>query len=128
MKFFFKSTDRKAKEALSSKEIYDLALDRLATAFKITKKELRPEMVFGKDLKSQKSVLFLFAEDKLMAVFEDVNFVTTAVFRREKDFFGDVDIEKIYARTVGEYCKHMVRCYQIAPDIVESVLKPEVER
>jgi len=123
MEIFLKMPNKTERGILSSEKVYDLALCRLAAVFKVKKGELRPEMIFGEDLKSPKKRFFFSIEDNLIDVYEDVSFITTAVYRKNKEFFGDVALEEIHANTVDEYCKHMVRCYRVVPDLVESVLK-----
>ena len=109
----------------SDRQIYDLALDRIARIFNVNRESLLPNMVFGKDLRPRKKILFFFGGQELTDVAEDINFVTTTIIRkkRTKDFFGDIDIEKICAQTVDEYCKHMVKCYVADQHAVEDVLR-----
>jgi hypothetical protein len=97
------------------KVIRERAFARISALFGIPVQELRESFRFGEEL--HPSVASAFRDNEVEDVVDDIVNVSTPLMIRE---FGKGvwDI-----KTLGDYCDHMVRCYELSPRAVSKVLK-----
>lgn len=96
------------------KRIRECALSRIADIFGVPVEQLRHELIFGKDLNA--SFVSDFRFNQLDQVFHDIRDVADRKITRE--FSKGL----LTICTVGEYCDHMVRCYETMPEEVSRIL------
>ena len=98
----------------SDSEIALAARQRIAQVFGMLVERLRPEHVFGEDLKSSGRSDFKYNEyDQMLHDIRDV---------ADRQSLKQIDSGALEIRTVAEYCDHMVRCYHTNEKAVLSAL------
>ena len=95
--------------------IREHALARIAEIFGIPVTMLRQDTKFGEDLKASFRSDFRFNE------FDKVDFDIRDVADRKITKELNKGEATIY--TVGDYCDHMVRCYETKPEDVSIILR-----
>lgn len=95
--------------------IREHALARIADLFNIPIEELRLDAVLGKDLHA--TFRSYFRHNEMDRVDFDIRDVADRKINKELNN-GETTIY-----TVGDYCDHMVRCYETKPEDVSRILK-----
>lgn len=96
------------------KWLWDAAMKRVAEVFGISIDDLRPELTFGEDLKC--SFVSDFRRNEFDMIGDDINDVA------DRNVAKELASGTLVITTVGDYCRHMVRCYEAKPEDVEHVL------
>jgi hypothetical protein len=98
----------------SDSEIALAARQRIAKVFGMLADRIRPEHVFGEDLRSSGKSDFKYNEyDQMLHDIRDC---------ADRQSLKQIDSGALEVRTVAEYCDHMVRCYQTNEKAVLSAL------
>lgn len=97
-------------------DICKFSLLRIAKIFNIPVDSLRRESEFGKDLKASSSS-GLFKRNEYDQIEEDIYNVTN------RQVYKELVSGNLTIRTVGDYCDHMARCFEINPEDVIYVLE-----
>lgn len=98
----------------SDSEIVLAARQRIAHVFGMLVDRVRPELIFGEDLKSSGRSDFKYNEyDQMLHDIRDV---------ADRQSLKEIDSGALEIRTVAEYCDHMVRCYRTNEKAVLSAL------
>ncbi|MBV34777.1 MAG: hypothetical protein CMP47_04885 [Rickettsiales bacterium] len=93
-------------------EVYELALKRLADIFSISELTLKPEMRFGKDLKSIKASGFKYNEfDRVLFDIEDLS---------SRKMYKKLEKGEVKINTVDDYCNFIISCYFCCSSSVEA--------
>ena len=95
--------------------IRERALLRVAGVFHIPVETLRREQVFGVDLNP--SFVSDFRRNELDQIGDDITDVA------DRAVVKQLESGQLVIRTVGDYCDHMVRCYEMKPEDVKHVLE-----
>ena len=113
MKTVVAGTERKIMK-YSDSEIALAARQKIAKVFGVQADGVRPEYVFGEDLKSSSRSDFKYNEfDQMLHDIRDV---------ADRQVLKEIDSGALEIRTVAEYCDHMVRCYSTNEKAVTDVL------
>jgi hypothetical protein len=99
------------------KQIWDAAMRRVADVFGITLDALRPELKFGEDLK--RSFVSDFRRNEFDLINDDIHDVADRKVKK------DIASGALVIRTVEDYCRHMIRCYEAKPKAVKQALRIE---
>ncbi|WP_338525131.1 hypothetical protein NUH87_05675 [Pseudomonas batumici] len=99
------------------KRIWDAAMRRVAAVFGIALDALRLEQKFGEDLKS--SFVSNFKRNEFDLINDDIYDVV------DRKVAKDIASGALVIRTVEDYCRYMVRCYETNPKAVRQVLRIE---
>lgn len=97
------------------KRIWDASMRRVAEVFGVSLGALRPELEFGEDLKS--SFVSDFRRNEFDLINDDIHDVADR--KVAKDMASGV----LVIRTVEDYCRYMIRCYETRQDAVKQVLR-----
>lgn len=98
----------------SEETIRILALKRVATLFDVAIESLSLDARFGTELHAKPRSFFRDnAFDEIDGDIKD------AADKKLRDQMGRGEYEIC---TVGDYCAHMVRCYELRPKVVEKIL------
>lgn len=97
------------------KRIWGAAMKRVAEVFGISIDDLRPELTFDEDLKC--SFISDFRRNEFDIIRGDIDDVADRKVAKE------LASGTLVITTVGDYCRHMVRCYETKPDDVMHVLR-----
>lgn len=97
-----------------------LALQRIAAVFNLPVEQLRPEWIFGTDLKS--SFRSDFARNEYDVLGDDVRDVA------DKATLRLINSGELEVRTVREYCEFMAKMSRDNPREVKFVLTPKSGR
>ncbi|MBI5874380.1 MAG: hypothetical protein HZB81_00765 [Deltaproteobacteria bacterium] len=100
---------------VSEQIIREYALVRIAEIFDIPVEQLRLDTKFGEDLKAS------FVSDFRYNEFDKVDFDIRDVADRK--ITKELNKGLLTIRTVGDYCDHMVRCYETKPKDVTIILR-----
>jgi hypothetical protein len=98
-----------------TERIREYALLRVARVFDIAPSKLACDSVFGIDLKA--SFVSDFKENEFDQLDYDVRDVA------DRSILKELSSGELVIRTVGDYCEHMVRCYQTKPEDVTRILQ-----
>lgn len=97
------------------KWIWDAAMKRVAEVFAISLDDLRPELKFDEDFKC--SFVSDFRRNEFDMIRGDIDDVADRKVAKE------LASGALVITTVGDYCRHMVRCYEVKPEDVKHVLR-----
>lgn len=95
--------------------IRESAFVRIAEIFSIPVEQLRDDTVFGEDLKC--SFVSKLQDNEYDHILDDIRDVADRKITKE------LNKGLLTIRTVGDYCGHMVRCYEIKPERVSRILR-----
>ena len=96
--------------------IRKFALLRIAKIFNVSVDSLRQENKFGEDLKASSSS-GLFKKNEYDQIENDIYDVAN------RQVYKVLSSGNLTIRTVGDYCDHMIRCYETKPADVKHVLE-----
>ncbi len=96
----------------------DRSLDRIAQVFSVDKADLRLDHVFGEDLKP--SFVSDFRRNELDILNDDVLDVS------DRSTLKDIRSGKLVLKSVGDYCDHIIKCYETNKEEVCSLLGVDV--
>jgi hypothetical protein len=99
--------------------IRKFALLRIAKIFNVSVDSLRQENKFGEDLKASSSP-GLFKRNEYDQIEDDIYDVAN------RQVYKEVSSGNLTIQTVGDYCDHMIRCYEIKPADVKHVLEMNI--
>ena len=100
--------------------IRERALLRVAGVFRIPVETLRPEHVFGVDLKP--SFVSDFRRNELDQIDDDIHDVADQAVAKQ------FESGQLVIRTVGDYCNHLIRCSQTKLKDVERIFALDEKR
>ena len=95
--------------------IRECAFARISEIFHIPVEQLRDDTVFGVDLKC--SFVSRLQENEYDNILDDIRDVAGRKITKELNN-GFLTIH-----TVGDYCAHMMRCYETMPERVSRILR-----
>lgn len=95
--------------------IRERALLRVAGVFRISVETLRPEHIFGVDLKP--SFVSDFRRNELDQIDDDIHDVADRAVAKQ------FESGQLVIRTVRDYCDHLIRCSQTKPKEVERIFE-----
>lgn len=98
----------------SDSEIVLAARQRIAQVFGMLADRVRPEHIFGEDLRNSGRSDFKY--NKYDQMLHDVHDVA------DRQSLKEIDSGALEIHTVAEYCDHMVRCYHTNEKAVLSAL------
>jgi hypothetical protein len=98
----------------------ECAFARIAAIFSVQAEQLRDDTKFGEDLKS--TFVSDFRYNELDQVLHDIRDVA------DRKIIKELNKGLLTICTVGEYCDHMVRCYETMPDEVSRILSIPQEK
>ncbi len=100
--------------ALDEQSIRAAALARIAQLFSLPASSLKDEMRFGDDLKA--SFVSDWRRNEFDQVLDDIRDVADA------ETLKALNAGILVITTIGDYCDHMVRCYEANPKAAEDAL------
>lgn len=98
-------------------QIWDAAMRRVSVVFEIPIGAICSGQKFGEDLKC--SFVSDFRRNELDRINDDIRDVL------DHKATKDIASGALVIRTVEDYCRHMVRCYETKPKAVKQVLDIE---
>ena len=96
-------------------KIREGAIVRISEIFNISSSLLRRDTKFGEDLKS--TFVSDFQHNEFDKISHDIHDVA------DRKITDELNKAVLTIQTVGNYCDHMVRCYDTRPSDVKKLLK-----